>query len=193
MDSLGAKKDVYTGVRCISSGILLGRMAAGLASFERNLESKGWSPSYASHFGAESAYKAAQQIGKLQTTARLPLKSFEATLEPYKDYDGSYLKKEKAYEAAAAAKKDLAAIAQLVAKTCGKRRPAEGEGAALVEMKNIKREKVARAPKNIPMELPSFVSEETALIPVESVHESSSVWPVLAGVLMIIGATFFVR
>lgn len=178
-----AKTDIYTGVRCISSGILLGRMAAGIASFERNVESKRWSPSYAAHFGAESAYKAAQQIGKLQTTARLPLKSFEARLEPYKNYDSSYVNKEKAHEAAAGAKSDLAAIAQLVAKTCGKRRPAEGEGAALVEMKNIKRDKAPRVPKNIPMELP-------VLVPVES---STSVWPVLVGVLMIIAATYFVK
>jgi hypothetical protein len=187
MDSLGAKKDVYTGVRCISSGVLLGRMAAGLASFERNLGSKqSWSPGYAAHFGAESAYKAAKFIEKIQTTARPHLKIFTAKMEPYKDYNSGYLNKEKASEDVVVAKRELAAIAQLVAKTCGKRRPAEGEGAALVEMKNVKREQAPRPPKNIPMELPVLAPEEPA-------QESPSVWPVLAGVLMIIGATFFVR
>lgn len=187
-DSLGAKKDVYTGVRCISSGILLGRMAAGLASAERNLQNKtSWSPMYAVHFGAEAAYKAAEQMERIQTTARTDLKKFQAKLEPYKNYDSSPFNQEKASETLGAAKSDLAVIAQLVAKTCGKRRPAEGEGAALVEMKSVKREKAPRAPKNIPMQLPVLTPVEPAL------ESSSSVWPVLAGVLLIIGATFFVR
>lgn len=181
---LGAKKDIYTGVRCMASGILLGRMAAGLASFERNLGNKrNWSPLYAVHFGAESAYKAALMIERLQTTARPHLRDFTKRLEPYKNYDSSYLNKEKASEDLVAAKSDLAAIAQLVVKTCGKRRPNEGEGDALVQMKTIKREKTSR-PKNIPMQLPS--PEE---VPQES---SSSTWPVIVGVLAIIGATFFV-
>lgn len=184
--SLGAKNDVYTGVRCISSGILLGRMAAGIASFERNIGSKrSWSPGYAAHFGAESAYKAAKFIERLQTTARPNLRTFMASMEPYKDYGAQYFNKEKAAEDVVIAKSELGQIAQIVAKTCGKRRPAEGEGAALVEMKNIKREQAPRPPKNIPMELPVLVPEPA--------QESSSVWPVLAGVLMIIGATFFVR
>lgn len=184
-DSLGAKKDIYTGVRCIASGTLLGRMAAGLASFERNLEAKKqWAPLYASHFGAESAYKAAQTLEKLQTTARAHLKDFQAKLEPFKNYESSYISKEKGYEILAGAKSDLAAAAQLVAKTCGKRRPAEGEGEALLQMKSVKRETAPRV-KKVPMELP-------VLIPEEPVKESNA-WPVVVAVLMIIGATFFVR
>lgn len=185
--SLGAKKDVYTGVRCIASGILLGRMASGLASFGRGIENKkSWSPSYASHFGAEAAYKAADLLERLQTTARPQIKSLRAKLEPYKNYESFGFNREKASAVLAEAKTELSSIAQIVVKTCGKRRPVEGEGEALVQMKKIKREKGSRPPKNVPMELPVLVLEE----PVR--ESSSSTWPLIVGVVAVIGAAFFV-
>ena len=183
---LGAKNDIYTGSRCMASGILLGRMAAGLVSFGRGLENKkSWSPTYAVHFGAEGAYKASEQIEKLQTTARPQIKSFRAKIEAYKDYGSSSgFNREKASLDLEAAKSDLSSIAQIVAKTCGKRRPAEGEGEALVQMKTVKREK--SAPKDVPMVLPDFIT-------VEPPPESSSSLPLILGVLTIIAAAFLVR
>jgi hypothetical protein len=181
-----AKKDVYTPARCMASGILLGRMAAGLASFERNLENKKiWSPAYAVRAGAEAAYDAADQLEKLQTTVRPQLKSLLAKLEEYKNVETGFgFNKEKAAETLEAARSDLKSIAQVVVKTCGKRRPEEGEGQALLEMKRIKRATSPRAPKNIPMELPVLVEEKA--------EETSSALPLVMGVLAIIGATFLV-
>lgn len=181
-----AKKDIYTPARCMASGILLGRMAAGLASFERGLENKKiWSPAYAIRPGAESAHDAAQQLEKLQTTVRPQLKSLLAKLEGYKNVETGFgFNKEKAAQDLAAARSELKSVAQVIVKTCGKRRPEEGEGEALLEMKRIKRASTPRPPKDIPMQLPAFVEEKT--------QEASSMLPLVLGVLAIIGATFLV-
>jgi len=181
-----AKKDVYTPARCMASGILLGRMAAGLASFERGLgNEKKWSPAYAVRPGAEAAYDAARQLEKLQTTVRPQLKIILAKLQEYKEVESGFgFNKEKAAENLSAARSELKSVAQVVVKTCGKRRPEEGEGQALLEMKRIKRASTPRPPKDVPMELPAFVEEKT--------EESSPVLPMVLGVLAIVGATFLV-
>lgn len=206
--TLGAKKDVYTGSRCMASGILIGRMAAALTSIEHNAANKeDWALRYAIHSQAQSAYKAAKKIEKLQTTARPQIKTLLAKLEKYQN-ELSYLGGPQVAMDMASARTDLTAIAQIVVKTCGKRRPMEGEGAALMEMKNIKREKAPPRPKNIPMQLPDLedlpplVPEgEPVQVPEKTIlqgsdfhmQESSSAWPVLAGVVLLIGAAFFVR
>lgn len=181
-----AKKDVYVPTRCMASGILLGRMASALASCERSLESKAsWSPAYAVHHSAGSAYKAAVQIERLQTTARPQILDFRKKLEAYKDFGSAFgFNKDQAAVDITAAKADLESIAQVVAKTCGsKRRPEEGEGAALLRMKRIKRERPPRAPKEL-MEIPA--------VPEETPTSSSSAWPYVAGVAALIGAVFLV-
>lgn len=183
--SLGAKKDIYTGSRCMTSGILLGRMAYGLASFTRALEDKtSWSPHYAVHMAAEPAYEAAKQLEKILPNVRPGVKQFMGTLEEHKDYGSTFgFNKERASKALETAKKQLAAIAQVAVKDCGKRRPAEGEGEALLRNKKIKTPRAFKAPE-IPMELPAFV-------PDAPVAESSGApWGILAGVVMVIGATF---
>lgn len=181
-----AKKDIYTPVRCMASGILLGRMAAGLASFERGLENKNiWSPAYAVSRGADSAHDAARQLERLQTTVRPQLKSIMAKLEEYKNVaTGFGFNREKAARDLEATRSDLKSVAQVIVKTCGKRRPEEGEGQALLEMKRIKRASTPRVPKNIPMELPVVVEERP--------QESSPVLPLVLGVIAIVGATFLV-
>lgn len=180
------KNDVYTPARCMASGILLGRMAAGLASFERGLENKKiWSPAYAVSRGADSVYDAAKKLEKLQTTVRPQLKNLLAKLEGYKNVETGFgFNKEKAAEDLAAARSEVKSIAQVVVKTCGKRRPEEGEGEALLEMKRIKRASTPRPPKNVPMELPVLVEEKA--------QDTSSAWPLVAGVVAIVGAAFLV-
>jgi hypothetical protein len=204
--TLGAKKDVYTGSRCMASGILIGRMAAALTSAERNMANKkDWQIRSAIGSQVESAYKAAKKIEKLQTTARPQIKTFMAKLERYQG--GLTFRNEGVAADIAAARNDLTKIAQIVVKTCGKRRPVEGEGAALMEMKNIKREKAP--PKDIPMQLPDLEDlstlapeEQPAQAPEKAIlqgsysyeqESSSSAWPVLTGVLLLIGAAFLVR
>jgi len=184
--SLGAKMDVYTPRRCMASGILLGRIAAGLASFERGLENKiKWSPSYAVRTGAESAHDASEQLAKQQTTVSHQLKIIRTKMEEYKSGSGYGFDRAKAEEALVAARAELKAVAQVVVKTCGKRRPEEGEGEALLEMKRIKRVSAPRPPKETPMELPIVVEES----------DSSSILPIVVtlGVVALIGANFLVR
>lgn len=181
-----AKNDVYTPARCMASGILLGRMAAGLASFQRGLENKEiWSPAYAVSRGAGSVHDAARQLERLQTTVRPQLKSLLAKLEEYKNVETGFgFNKEKAALDLEAARSEVKSIAQVVVKTCGKRRPEEGEGEALLQMKRIKRASTPRPPKDIPMELPVLVEEDKV--------QETSAWPVVVGVLALVGATFLV-
>jgi hypothetical protein len=179
---LGAKKDIYTGARCMTSGILVGRMAAGLASFERNLKNR--MPGFGIRLGAENAYRAAQQIEKLQTQARPHLKNLIEKLEPYKE-SHSYLDMTKTTADLQDAKKSLSSIAQIVTKTCGKRRPQEGEGDALLVMKTVKR----------PPREPKPKAEEVMVVPEipeleVSPSKESTPWGVIAGVLLVIGAAF---
>lgn len=185
MNSLGAKADIYSGSRCMASGVLLGRMAAGLASFERNL--KGPMPGYAIRQGADNAYRAAKDIERLQTQARPHLKSLVARLEHYKD-SHSYLDMAKTAADLEDAKKELSSIAQIVVKTCGKRRPQEGEGDALLVMKTVKRPRREPKPKAeevmVLPEPPSNVQAEVAP------SKESTPWGVIAGVILVIGAAF---
>jgi hypothetical protein len=214
---LGKKKEIYTGARCMASGILLGRMVSGLASFERHIETpKRGSSSYD---GAENAYKAAHQLQKLQTQARPHLKSLMERLEYHKESRG-YLDKTRASEDLASAKKHLSEIAQVVVKTCGKRRPQEGEGDALLQMKTVKRAPRPAPQVEEPMVLPEFppdlpaqepvpvaqqkivmISEEQTVLvaPTEALKgnigssRSDTPWAIIAGVAMIIGAAFLLR
>lgn len=180
---LGAKKEVYTGPRCMATGILLGRMAAGLASFERNLKTP--MPGFAIREGADNAYRAAQKLEKIQTQARPHLKTLVEKLEHYKE-SHSYLDLEKTAADLEDAKKELSSVAQIVVKTCGKRRPQDGEGDALLRMKTVKRERPAQKPRvEEVMVLPEVPREE----PARSTQETSP-WPIIAGVAMIIGAAF---
>jgi len=200
--ALGVKKDIYTGSRCMASGILIGRMAAALTSIERNAADKdSWGLRYAIYSQAQSAYKAAKKIEKIQTTARPQIKSLLAKLEKYQG-DSEHYGKEDVAADVVGARNDLTAISQIVVKTCGKRRPLEGEGAALMEMKNIKREKAPPRPKEIPMELPRLedfppLAPEAQPVQAQETLQGSysqeSAWPIFAGVLLLIGAAFFVR
>lgn len=214
---LGKKKDIYTGGRCMASGILLGRMASGLASFEQYLTNpKRGSSSYD---GAEDAYKAAEKLQKLQTQARPHLNSLIERLEQYKD-SHSYVDKAKATEDLASAKKHLSEVAQVVVKTCGKRRPQEGEGEALLHMKTVKREPrpapridepmvLPEFPPDLPIQEPTPASEHKVVIvqseqtiTVQSTEalkgpgissQSGMPWAIIAGVGMIIGAAFLLK
>lgn len=184
MNSLGAKKDVYDGTRCMASGVLLGRMAAGLASFERNLKTP--MPGFGIRIGAENAYRAAKEIERLQTQARPHLKELLARLEHYKD-SHSYLDMARTADDLAAAKKHVSEIAQVVVKTCGKRRPQGGEGEALLRLKTVKRPRAAPKDDSV-MELPELSPDAQPQL--EGPKKESTPWGVIAGVALIIGAAF---
>lgn len=148
--SLGAQKDIYTGSRCMGAGILLGRITAGLSRFGLALEDKTErSVGYSVSRATGPAYDAAKQLEKLLPKARPHVKSLMATLEGYKDYGTFFgFGKQQAAKALAEAEKHLSAVAQMALKDCGKRRPGEGEGEALLQMKRVKREKApARTPE----------------------------------------------
>lgn len=181
---LGVKKEIYTGPRCMATGILLGRMAAGLTSFERNLKKP--MPGYSVREGAESAYRAAQKLEKLQTQARPHLKTLVEKLERYKD-SHSYLDLEKTSADLADAKKEMSQVAQIVVKTCGKRRPQEGEGDALVVMKSVKRPRPEPKPR---VEEVMVVPEVPSDVQVEVSPKETTPWGVIAGVVLVIGAAF---
>jgi hypothetical protein len=186
MNSLGAKADIYSGSRCMASGVLLGRMAAGLASFERNLKNP--MPGYAVRQGADNAYRAAKEIERLQTQARPHLKILIERLEHYKD-SHFYLDMAKTAADLQSAKKELSSIAQIVVKTCGKRRPQEGEGDAVIVMKTVKRPQAASTPKveevMVLPEIPPDVQVEVA-----TPEKETTPWGVIAGVALVIGAAF---
>ena len=113
------------------------------------------------------------------------MNALKEKLQAYKDYGSAFsFNKEKAAEDITAAQAELKSLAQVVVKTCGKRRPEPGEGEALLEMKRIKRASTPRPPKNVPMEVPVLVEEKAG--------ETSSSLPLVMGVLAIIGATFLV-
>lgn len=188
MNSLGAKKDIYTSSRCMSSGILLGRMAAGVAGFRRALENKEkWSPAYGVGRAAHPAAGAARDIERFLPTARSEARSFADLLEPYyRDISRFGFNYEGAVKDVATAEGHLSKIAQIAVKNCGKRRPEEGEGDALLRMKHVKRASRPKPARVQEMVLP--VIEEP-----EKREESGTPWGLIASVALIIGAAFLVR
>lgn len=187
MNELGAKKDVYTAARCMSSGVLLGRMAAGLASFKRALENPhAWSPAYAVGLAVRPAYEAADALDRFLPTVRPETKAFMENLASYKDSSSFGFNKEDAAKKLAAAEGHLDKIAQIAVNKCGKRRPEEGEGKALLVMKHVK-----RAPR------PKSAAPEQMVLPVivepEKPAEAGTPWGLIAGVALIIGTAFLMR
>lgn len=191
---LGAKKDIYTSSRCMSSGILLGRMSTGLALYKRALEDKStWTPRYGVSSAAGTAHSAGRGLERLLPAARPHLKSFMEIMERYKDHDVYGFDKERAEKSLQEAHKHLAEIAQAAVKSCGKRRPEAGEGEALLRMKRVKRAPVVKSTPE-PMRLPEESTRplEVALpVVMEPVREESGTpWGVIAGVALVIGAAF---
>jgi len=182
--SLGAKRDIYTGDRCLTGGILLGRISSGLTRFGRALEdTTSWSPIYGVSKAARPAYDAAIMLEKIFPKARPEVKTLQSKVQRYKEYSSGfdYLDREKAAQDLAEAKKLVATISQIAVKDCGRRRPEEGEGAALLQMKRIKR--VPRPPKPAQeiMDVPAQVPE-----PKEGPGMTMGI---IAGVLGLIGVT----
>jgi hypothetical protein len=155
---LGAKKDIYTGARCMGVGILLGRVTAGLSRFSRALtDETEKSPAYTISGAIRPAYDAAKQLQDLLPKARPQVKSLLATLEGYKE-SGYGFNKAAASNSLVEAEKQLSTVAQMALKDCGKRRPEEGEGEALLRMKRVKREKAPARTQEL-MKLPDLPSE----------------------------------
>ncbi len=187
MHELGRKDDIYTGTRCLAGGIVMGRIRSELTRFDRALEDQSefdWSPAYKVSRAARPAHDAAVKLERLFPKARAEVKALVAALEPHKDYSTSYgFNRLKAAEGVAEAKRILANVAQIVAKDCGRRRPEEGEGAALVEMRRIKRDRPPKVAVEI-MDVPA--------LPIETPATRGTAIGVLAGVLCLIGLTFVV-
>jgi len=183
MLELGRKSDIYTGGRCLAGGMLLGRAASGLNRWERALENNGGA--YGVYRGARPVGEAARDLEKLFPKGRLQIKALMAILEPHSKFDTSFgFDSEKASQGLIQAKKLLADVAQLAVKDCGRRRPEEGEGEALLSMKRIKRAPRAPRPAVEVMDVPAVSME------VPEKAGTGLVTGLVAGVLGLIGITF---
>lgn len=209
MISLGAKKETYTGSRCMVGGILLGRLAYGLDAVGRALEEskKPWllGPAYSVRSAAEPAYKAGEKLQKMIPKAKPIVEKLLLTLKDYRPYaEFSYGDKDHVTQTLAAAREDLSAVAQEVVHICSKRRPQPGEGEALLRLKRVKRPKQAPLDRKIETSepaLPEWIEaqlkesqaqpEQGQTLGMTTVGEGIP-WAIIAGVVGVIGATFLV-
>lgn len=191
-----AKKDVYTSPRCMASGILIGRLAAGLSAFERALEGgTSWSPGYAVGRALRPARSASKQLERALPASRPHTKKLTEILGRWSDVNSFGFDREKAAVAAKEIRERLEKVALVAVEACGKRRPVPEEADALLKLKSAPRrpapEKVveSQAP-------PQELVESQELVVVEKLEGGSSSsdtpWAIIAGVCLVIGATYWV-
>jgi len=179
-----AKKDIYTSSRCMTSGILLGRLAGGLAAFEKALENKeAWSPAYAVGRALSPALPAAKGLERLLPGDRPKTKSLTEIIGQWANQDSYGFNREKASLAVKEIRDRLGSVARVAIEACGKRRPSPDDADALLRMK--------RAKKRMVVEKIRETQAPPLNLVLEPVSEGAP-WGIIAGVLLVIGATFWV-
>lgn len=186
------KKNIYTNSRCLSTGVLLGRLSRGVGAFERAIGDKtSWSPAYAAGRALSPALSAAKHLERLLPAGRVGTKSLIDILEPWANPDSYGFNREKASSSVQEIHDRLGKVTLSAIEACGKRRPVRAEADALLRLKSAPRRP---APVKIIKETqapPQWTSVEHPE-PEPAETSSETPWAIIAGVLVIIGATFFV-